>query len=78
MNNRLDEKVYETITAHLTADLIETQTRIRSRVNKTRTLLSFVPDVLISKMKMGLENVVVHTTETTKIFMMFLSTGQLR
>ena len=70
MNNRLDEKVYETIGAHLTADLIETQTRIRSRVNKTRTLLSFVPDVLISKMKMGLENVVVHTTETTKIFMM--------
>ena len=63
------------------ADLIETQTRIWSRVNKTWIFLRFCPrcsDKSISKMKMGLENVVVYITEMTKAFIMFLSSEQAR
>ena len=38
----------------------------------------FVPDILISKMKMGLENKVVYITEMTKALIMFLSSEQAR
>ena len=41
MKNRLDEKDYETMGAHSTADLIETHTRIRLRVNKTYICVRF-------------------------------------
>ena len=39
---------------------------------RLKYFLGFVPDVLIRKMKMGLENVVVCITEMTKAFIMSL------
>ena len=67
MNNRLDEKVYETIGAHLTADLIETQTRIRSRVNKTRTLLRFCPSSFSSSYHRNDKNIYVSFNRAAKM-----------